>query len=112
FDKAPKTNEKAHWVKPQLVGAVKFSEWTDDGRMRQPIFLGLREDKDPQQCHREIPRPTEKVMKVPVSKKSRTKSTAIVDAAEALQQEDLSGDMEVLADGDRVKLTSLDKQYW
>ncbi|HET6880498.1 MAG TPA: DNA ligase D [Pirellulales bacterium] len=36
---------KAHWVKPQLVGQVEFSSWTDDGRLRHPSFQGLREDK-------------------------------------------------------------------
>ncbi len=35
-----------HWVEPQLVCQVKFSEWTRDGRLRQPVFLGLRADKD------------------------------------------------------------------
>lgn len=34
-----------HWVKPVLVCQVKFSEWTRDGRLRQPVFLGLRKDK-------------------------------------------------------------------
>ncbi|MGO9361246.1 MAG: non-homologous end-joining DNA ligase [Xanthobacteraceae bacterium] len=33
------------WVKPQLVCEVKFSEWTADGQMRHPVFMGLREDK-------------------------------------------------------------------
>jgi ATP-dependent DNA ligase len=35
----------ATWVKPQLVAQVGFSEWTRDGRLRHPRFLGLREDK-------------------------------------------------------------------
>src|SRR6266566_3878773 len=46
FAETPKTNEKAHWVKPELVVEVKFSEWTADRRLRQPIFLGVRDDKD------------------------------------------------------------------
>lgn len=36
---------RCHWVKPTLVAQVKFSEWTRDGHLRQPVFLGLREDK-------------------------------------------------------------------
>ena len=47
FEETPKTNEKAHWVKPEVVVEVKFSEWTADRRLRQPIFLGVRDDKDP-----------------------------------------------------------------
>jgi bifunctional non-homologous end joining protein LigD len=33
------------WLRPKLVGEVKFTEWTTAGEMRQPAFLGLREDK-------------------------------------------------------------------
>jgi bifunctional non-homologous end joining protein LigD len=45
FQVAPRTNEPAHWVAPKLVVEVKFAEWTSDGRLRQPIFLGVRDDK-------------------------------------------------------------------
>jgi bifunctional non-homologous end joining protein LigD len=47
FVETPKTNEKAHWVEPRIVVEVKFSEWTADRRLRQPIFLGIRDDKEP-----------------------------------------------------------------
>jgi bifunctional non-homologous end joining protein LigD len=46
FAETPKTNERAHWVEPKVVVEVKFSEWTADRRLRQPIFLGTRDDKD------------------------------------------------------------------
>jgi bifunctional non-homologous end joining protein LigD len=44
-----------HWVKPELVAEIKFSEWTHEGqsgavKMRAPVFEGLRFDKDPQDC--------------------------------------------------------------
>jgi len=45
FAAAPRTNEPAHWVAPKLVVEVKFAEWTSDGRLRQPIYLGVRDDK-------------------------------------------------------------------
>ena len=45
FAVAPRTNEPAHWVAPKLVVEVKFAEWTSDGKLRQPIFLGVRDDK-------------------------------------------------------------------
>jgi bifunctional non-homologous end joining protein LigD len=44
-----------HWVKPDLVAAVSFSEWTADGRMRHPSFQGLREDKPATSVTRELP---------------------------------------------------------
>jgi bifunctional non-homologous end joining protein LigD len=46
FVDPPKTNEPAHWVDPKLVVEVKFAEWTSDEKLRQPIFLGIRDDKD------------------------------------------------------------------
>ena len=58
-DKNPFTGpvdaKKIHWVKPARVAEVKFSEWThetaDGGmKLRAPVFLGLREDKDPGEC--------------------------------------------------------------
>ena len=52
----PRTNEKPTWVKPQLVAEVKFAEWTRDGVMRMPVFLGLRDDIDPKSVQREQPR--------------------------------------------------------
>jgi bifunctional non-homologous end joining protein LigD len=42
-----------HWVEPEIVCQVKFKEWTRDHRLRQPVFLGLREDKDAKEVVRE-----------------------------------------------------------
>ena len=47
--------KKIHWVKPERVAEVKFSEWThetaDGGlKLRAPVFMGLREDKNPEEC--------------------------------------------------------------
>ena len=45
----------AHWVKPQLVCVVAFTEWTSDGKIRHPAFKGLRADKTPKEVRRERP---------------------------------------------------------
>ena len=45
------------WVKPRLVAEVKFTEWTAAGEMRHPAYLGLREDKRPQDVVRETASP-------------------------------------------------------
>ena len=42
------------WVKPELVAQVAFHEWTRDGGLRAPVFLGLRDDKNPRDVVREI----------------------------------------------------------
>ncbi len=46
-----------HWVEPRLVCEVRFTEWTKDGGIRHPAFLGLSEDKRPEDCRREVPAP-------------------------------------------------------
>lgn len=45
-----------HWVRPELVAQIGFAEWTKDARLRQPRFLGLRDDKPPGEVVREVPR--------------------------------------------------------
>jgi bifunctional non-homologous end joining protein LigD len=44
-----------HWVRPELVVQVGFSEWTEDGKLRHPRYLGIREDKAPTEVVRESP---------------------------------------------------------
>ena len=51
---APRIRD-ATWVKPRLVGQVSFTEWTSDNRLRHPSFLGLRDDKKPDEVVREKP---------------------------------------------------------
>jgi len=41
----PSMMKKMHWVNPKFVAQIKFAEWTRDGKLRAPVFLGLREDK-------------------------------------------------------------------
>jgi bifunctional non-homologous end joining protein LigD len=45
-----------HWVRPELVAQIGFSEWTGDGQLRHPRFLGLRDDKPAREVVRERPR--------------------------------------------------------
>jgi bifunctional non-homologous end joining protein LigD len=53
FREKPKTNEAAHWVTPKVVVQIRFNEWTRHGTLRQPVFVGVREDKDPREVVRE-----------------------------------------------------------
>ena len=53
FEVRPATIEPAHWVTPGVVVEVRFAEWTPDGRLRHPVYLGLRDDVEPDKVRRE-----------------------------------------------------------
>jgi bifunctional non-homologous end joining protein LigD len=96
FKKKPQTNQPATWVTPKLVVEVRFAEWTSDGLMRQPIFAGLREDKDPREVKRERP--------VPVT----SEAAATKKAARRSQPNEET----LTIDGHEVAITNQDKVYW
>lgn len=64
-----KPNAPVHWVDPKMIAEVSFGEWTSEGRMRQPIFVGLRDDKDAKQVTKEIPKnePIKETIKEPIN---------------------------------------------
>jgi ATP-dependent DNA ligase len=49
FVDAPR-EKSATWLQPRLVAQIAFGEWTADRKLRQPVFLGLRDDKEPRDC--------------------------------------------------------------
>ena len=53
FDEEPKIPGKTVWLSPEVVCAVRFSSWTNDGRLRAPVFVGIRNDVNPLDCVRE-----------------------------------------------------------
>jgi bifunctional non-homologous end joining protein LigD len=126
FVQTPRTNERAHWVKPRLVVEVKFAEWTADGRLRQPIFLGIRDDKPPRDVHREgesiqygtempVVHPTVTSRHMP---KKRTRSNKLPNTAQAVVAE-LERLESARADGDislsgrkSIRVSSLEKIFF
>jgi DNA ligase D-like protein (predicted ligase) len=54
------SERSVHWVRPKLLAQIGFAEWTRDGKLRQPRFLGLRFDKDAKEVVREKKRVVEK----------------------------------------------------
>ncbi len=52
-----RTAERPHWVRPDLVAQIRFTEWTSDGLLRQPVYLGMRTDKRARDVRREGPVP-------------------------------------------------------
>ncbi len=79
FDPVPKMPRVRRgdvvWVEPSLVAEVRFAEWTHEGRLRAPVYLGLREDKGPDEVRREERAPLE----TEVRKGSRTLKLSNVD---------------------------------
>ncbi|HEX4477580.1 MAG TPA: DNA ligase D, partial [Polyangiaceae bacterium] len=71
------------WVKPALVAEVAFAEWTSDGSMRHPSFVGLRDDKKPAEVHRELPAhaPTEAKSAAPGAPKKRKETSMATSKA-------------------------------
>jgi bifunctional non-homologous end joining protein LigD len=141
-DKSPfadhfKTAEKATWVKPTLVVEVRFTEWTSDGLLRQPVYLGTREDKPANQIRREDARPQaapalpangryKKNVRVraeithgsvSLEKGTRLKkesgSTIAAIVARLRELEDTRKDGEIaLPNGDSLRVTNLSKVFW
>ncbi len=108
FKKRPKANAPVHWVRPQVVCEVSFGEWTRDGHMRHPVFLGLREAKDVSQVRGERPQPVDSslvnagVKTVKEANRPNFKNTQTGRQTEGNQG--ISGHI--------VHLTNLDKVYW
>ncbi|WP_395348215.1 DNA ligase D [Variovorax sp. UC122_21] len=76
-DKSPfkqriENERRAHWVKPVLVAEVAFSEWTQDGHVRHPVFHALRSDKPAKQIVREAPVAARAADRAPAKTRAKT----------------------------------------
>jgi bifunctional non-homologous end joining protein LigD len=117
FASRPKTNEPAHWVEPALVAEIKFTEWTADGKLRHPVYVGLRDDKRPADVHREDrQRVTARSVRIVPSgdgerRPSGDPTTSIVDTLRALEDARKDGTIE-LPGGERIAVTNLHKVFW
>jgi bifunctional non-homologous end joining protein LigD len=112
FSVRPKTLGRPHWVKPQLVAQVRYTEVTDDGRLRHPTYLGLRDDKIP----REVTQ-TQKAEKQKARKGTSPLGSWTADAeAMTAQLDDLESRKRdgrlTLPDGDSLDVTNLQKVFW
>jgi bifunctional non-homologous end joining protein LigD len=54
----PSMMRKIHWFNPKFVAEIKFAEWTRDGKLRAPVYMALREDKNADEVVREAPAPS------------------------------------------------------
>ena len=90
------------WVKAELVCQVRFLEWTQEGMLRAPVFVALRDDKAPEEVSREEPAEPEDE-----PKGIDPEPTAAADHIELKGKE-----ATVEIDGHRLKFTNLDKVYF
>jgi len=90
------------WVKPELVCVVKFNEWTDDERLRAPVFLGLRMDGNPDEVVRESVEPLSPEVKA--KPQSETAHTALLPADAA--------EITLPIESRRLKFTNLKKVFY
>ena len=118
FAGRPKTNERPHWARPELVAQIKFTEWTTDGKLRHPVYLGLRDDKKPADIRREEPRVRDSRAVIPhrrnpePSTQHPAPSTAdLFDQLTAIESSKRDGVL-VLPDGGRVSVGNLHKVFW
>lgn len=115
FKQLPKTNMPVTWVKPHYVCEVKFTEWTSEGLLRHPIFLGLREDKTAENEKNEKivapPEPTTAAKKKSNSKKVKSNNKATDNVGAVLLKDDVKEET-VEMNGHPLKFTNLGKIYW
>ena len=111
FSTPIKTNEPAHWVRPDLVAQVRFTEWTADRKLRHPVYLGLRDDKRARSVEIEDV-PQKKPTKAQRSKQDpHGEVAAVVAQLQALEDARKDGAI-ALPDGSRLGITNPAKLFW
>jgi bifunctional non-homologous end joining protein LigD len=101
-----KSNEPAHWVRPELVAQVRFTEWTADGKLRHPVYLGLRDDKLAGEVVAE-----RAAASLPAEAGSHKYLQAVIDRLRTLEDARRDGTLD-LPDGRTLAVTNLAKVYW
>src|SRR5262249_16287684 len=123
FAGKPKTNERPHWVRPELVAQIKFTEWTADGKLRHPVYLGLRDDKKPTDVRREEQlrvagsgnpepkEPKEPGTRNPVPGTQNPLPATLLDHLQTIESSRRDGILS-LPDGTKLKVSNLHKVFW
>lgn len=136
LENCPKGNMPVTWVEPKLICEIKFSEWTKEGVMRHPIFMGLRTDKKitdviiekslhmseaednkktTKTASKKQPSPTKLKSKSPLKKNiAAAKASTKKSVSKSTGELDLSleKNQEAKLNGQTLQLTNLDKIYW
>jgi bifunctional non-homologous end joining protein LigD len=108
FDAGTPTGRGHHWVEPRLVAEVRFTEWTRDGGIRHPTYLGLRDDVHPEDCHRQPADASDWTDDAEPAPGARTQAEeAPPPGPEADAPRNAAA-----PPASRVRLTNLDKVFW
>jgi len=114
FAVTPKVAEAVKWAKPQLVARVHYAEWTEEQRLRAPVFLGFRDDVPARGCTFDGEPPREEN---PSAAKAKPRSSVPmpIDPLSNLAEELAHGQGETLSiavDGKKLILTHLNKMFF
>ena len=108
FAEKPELHSPTVWVEPKVVAEVKFQNWTQDERLRAPVFLRLRDDVDPKNVRR-----TNRNYTAPPTIARSTAPAADRQVDDVLRQLETAKSAFTLAVGSHaVRLTNLDRVYW
>jgi bifunctional non-homologous end joining protein LigD len=114
--KIPGTKGKPVWIKPELVCAIKYMEWTSDGHLRHPSFMGLRIDKDPREVEDErkimIGQTGEEEPESTAQKTPKQPKEAPAKEEYSSLKKDPENEKTLKLNGNEIKLTNLKKVYW
>ena len=113
---ATKPKERnAHWIKPELVAQIKYSEWTETKSLRHPVFIALRNDKKPKDVTRELPIETDEVVteeKIQKEAKAKTKKVEKESKTTAKKTPKAKPAAKKGFDTEKVEITNPDKIFW
>jgi bifunctional non-homologous end joining protein LigD len=116
FAAPPKVAEAMKWVKPRLVARVHYADWTEDQRLRAPVFLGFRDDVPADSCTFEGEPPRREKPSSGASHPAPSSTVPLAAASNVdLEEELLRGRGETLSaelDGKKLVLTHLNKIFF
>ena len=113
FDNTGMVEGKPKWVRPEMVIEAKFAEWTRDGKLRAPVFIGVRNDIDPKTVVREVQAKASTLVSTSASSEPSETPAPHDDVARVLAQlENPKANFNVEVEGQDIKLTNLDKEFW
>ena len=140
FAVTPRTNERPHWVHPRLVAEVKFTEWTADGKLRHPTYIGMRDDLNPVNVRKEPdhlfdsrgvrdrrfvrdprvvvgadlharPRPPTSAAATTMRSLNKAAIAKMIDQIDSIEDKGGDGTLQLPA-GERLEVSNLTKVFW